>query len=129
MRRPTRPFASRLLFVVACAGAILAMHGVSVHLPPIAWASTPSHHHEPAAVSANETQVASAHQHQDTGQHCPSCGHETPAGLCAFIVTAAVMWRARRPNPVRFQLRGPNAPPVRLWSPDPPVPKPAFAIA
>ena len=129
MHRLTRPFISRLLLVVVCAGAILAMHGVSAHLPAIAVAGASSHDHEWAAMSSNEAQVTSAHEHQDTGRHCPSCGHETAAGLCAFIVTAAVIWRVRPPNPLRFQPGRLVAPIVRFSSPDPPVPKTLFAIA
>ena len=127
MRQDAPSFTGRLLLVVGCAVAILAMHGVSAHVSPIAVAGASSHGDELAAMS-DEAQLASAH-HQGTGLHCPSCGHETAAGLCALIVTAAVGWQARRPNALRFQMRGPVALIVRLWSPDPPVPKPSFAIA
>jgi hypothetical protein len=122
----------RLVLSLLCATAVLAMHGVSAHPPGLtALSSTSPHSHElhgEPVGGAAATAAGTDDHHEGNRDHCSACGHDVAAAMCAFIV-AVLLWRAESLRRLRLVVQRSVSPLVRLWSPDPPVPKVRFVIA
>ena len=125
--RMTRP---PVLLALLGVLALVAMHGVSAHgLEAGGHDDAPEVAVTAVAIAAWSTSSDAApddghgsHHHDHGGAPCPSCAHGA-AALCALIVlgVAVVARRATRALAVRAPLA--PRPPLRHWSPDPPVPR------
>jgi hypothetical protein len=115
MTTPTvLPRRSVIVMVVALVGlvGVVAMHGVSSH------ASLTQDHPQHTAHDQHE------HEHDGV---CTDCGHDASSS-CALVVAHEPLEVPAPCGSLRSRDEHPAAPMLRVWSPDPPVPKSAFAM-
>lgn len=116
MTRTLRPLV--IIALLALAG-ILAMHGISGHGHS---SSTGSESAAATNASAFEGHDPGAHG-RDSNEPCRTCTPSNAAGLCAFMVLAAVAVGSRPTNALRARLPLARQPKLPSWTPEPPVPR------